>query len=96
MVVQRALGWYAYPWAASNGASFPTMRGALWPSLIQQSRASYWEAFNDAQRRDNEQVEQAVLRRGHGLRPGPVPFGRFGEPGYPADSNYIQSHLLRM
>lgn len=96
LVVQRALGWYALPWAASNVASFPTMRGQNWPTLIQAARASYWEMFNDAQRRDNEQVETSVLNRGKtGLRGGPVPFGRNDTPGFPIDSNYIQSHLIR-
>lgn len=94
LVLQRALGWHAYPWAAANAASFPTMRGAPWPSLIQQARGQFWEAYTTANRRDNDQVEQAVLNRGRGLLQA-VPFGR-PEPGFPIDSNFIQSHLIRM
>lgn len=97
IVLQRALGWYAYPWAMANQASFPTMRGVNWIGLVQTARSGYWEAFKDATRQDNEQVEQAVLARGHGLRAGyAAPFGRTEPGNYPRDANFIQSHLIRM
>lgn len=94
LVVTRALGWYAYPFAQSNISNFPTFKNAAWVSLIATARAQFNELLLDAKRMDNEQQLQDVWNRGHGLRVG-KPFGRFGDVSYPVDSNFLQSHLIR-
>lgn len=94
LVVTRALGWYAYPFAQANVSNFPTFKGANWPSMILQARAQFSEVLLDTKRNDNESQLQDVTSRGHGLRTG-RPFGRFGDMSYPIDSDFIQSHLLR-
>jgi len=95
LVVTRALGWYAYPFAQANVSNFPTFKGAQWPSLIIQARSQFMELLLDAKRNDNEQELQDVSARGHGLRVG-VPFGRFGDmASLVIDANFLQSHLIR-
>lgn len=94
LVVTRALGWYAYPFAQANISNFPTFKNAAWVSLIADAKMMFRELLMDAKRNDNEQQLQDVWNRGHGLRTG-KPFGRFGDMGYPVDSNFMQSHLIR-
>ncbi len=96
LIVQRVLYEHGYPFAASNVANFPSFRGAAWTLLITNARASYRKELLDQKRNDQEvQLQSTDLwSRGHGLR-SPVPFGRFDTPGYPIDSAFLQSHLIR-
>ena len=96
LLVQRALYKHAYPFAASNVANFPSFRGAAWTMLIATARAAYRDELLSQKRNDQEvQLQSTDLwNRGHGLR-SPTPFGRFDTPGYPIDSNFLQSHLIR-
>lgn len=96
LIMQRVLYEHGYPFAASNVANFPSFRGAAWTLLITNARASYRKELLDTKRNDMEvQLQSTDLwSRGHGLRT-PVPFGRFDTPGYPIDSAFLQSHLIR-
>lgn len=94
MIVHRALGWHAYPFAAANVANFPQLKNANWLNLITDAKRDYTQDLVDAKRNDNDLQLQDVWARGHGLRAG-TPFGRFGDPPYPIDSNFLQSHLVR-
>ncbi len=93
LLIQRALGWHSYQWAQANIAHFPTLKGPNYALLIQSARSYYQSELVDAKRNDNETQLQDVWRRGVGLRDGYTAVGmRFG---YPIDSNFIQSHLVR-
>lgn len=96
LVLQRALGWYAYPFLAANVANFPTFRGVNVQLLIAGARTMYNDKLLDAKRNDNESALQDVWNTGHGLRDGGR-FGRFKDDDqtYPIDSNFLQSHLIR-
>lgn len=94
LVIARALGWYAYPWAGANAANFPTLRGMNFTALISSSRATFQEIYTSTVRQDDEVALQTVLKVGHGLRVG-VPFGRAGDMPIVGDANYLQSHLVR-
>lgn len=94
LVMARALGWYAYPWAGTNAANFPTLRGMNFATLISSSRATFQEIYTSTARQDDEIAMQSVLKIGHGLRV-TRPFGRGGDLPLVADSNYLQSHLVR-
>lgn len=94
LVLTRALGWYAYPFAKANVANFPTFKSADWTTLIATAYKQFTELLIDAKRNDNEQELQDVWSRGHGLRQN-RPYGRFGDLGFPIDSDFLQSHLIR-
>lgn len=89
LIMQRALGWHAYPFAKANAANFPTFKGVNWTDLVTLARASYAEQLVDAKRQDEEAAPQQVWNRGHGLR---TTSGQFP---FPIDANYLQSHLVR-
>lgn len=94
LVIARALGWHAYPFAQANVSNFPTFKNAAWVNLIAMARQNFAELLLDAKRNDNASQLQDVWNRGHGLRTF-KPFGRFGDMAYPIDSNFLQSHLIR-
>lgn len=94
LVIQRALANHAYPFAKANVANFPTFKGANWTELILTASKNVIELLLDAKRNDDAQQLQTVWSRGHGLRAG-RPFGRYAEPEYVVDSNYLQAHLVR-
>ena len=94
LILARTKADYAYPFAAANVANFPTFKGANWTLLITEAKNQYKENLIDAKRIDDEQALQTVWNRGHGLR---VPRGGFKDSGqFPIDSNFIQSHLVRI
>lgn len=94
LILARAKYDYAYPFAAVNVGNFPTFKGVNWALLIAQAKKSYDDGILDAKRVDDEQALQTVYTRGHGLR---VPRGGFKDAGqFPIDSDYIQSHLVRL
>jgi len=96
LIIQRALYAHAYPFAAANAANFPSFINRNWLSLILAAKAEYRTELLDAKKNDQEQQLQStdVWNRGHGLRSA-VPFGRYDVPGYPIDSNFLQSHHIR-
>ena len=96
LLASRSLYAHAYPFAAANVANFPSFRGAAWTLLITNERATYRKELLDLKRNDQEVQLQStdIWNRGHGLR-SPTPFGRFDTPGYPIDSAFLQSHLIR-
>lgn len=94
LVLSRALYAHAYPFAAANVANFPTLKNSNWLSLITTEKAEYRKLLLEAKKIDDEAMLTSVWNRGHGLRTG-LPFGRYGDTGFPIDSNYLQSHLIR-
>lgn len=94
LIVQWALGYYAYPWCRVNAGHFPALAKVNWTSAIQESmeqihgvRGRYVGLLQDAMRQDDNQATQSVWNRGHGLRRAPT-------FPYPVDANFIQSHLV--
>jgi hypothetical protein len=96
LILAKALYAHAYPFAMANVGNFPTMKGARWTELIAFQRAEYQRELLTVKRTDMEQQLQSsdVWNRGYGLRSS-RPFGRYGDLGYPIDSAYLQSHLVR-
>jgi len=95
LIVQRALAWHAYPFAQANAANFPTFKGVNWMQLILDGKASYRDELRDTKRNDEEAAPQQVWNRGHGLR-WSHDGAAGGDSGYPIDSNFLQSHLIRL
>lgn len=94
LIIERALGWHAYPWVAANLGHFPAFKGVAIGNLMLQSKAAYREMLLTAKRQDDEQQLQTVWNRGHGLLHGGRGFK--GMTDYPIDSNFIQSHLVNI
>lgn len=88
LILARAFGWYAYPFAAANVANFPSMKNANWAMLIQEAKKNYRDELRAAKRNDDATGLQTVFNRGHGLR-----WGTASVP-FPVDAAYIQGHLL--
>lgn len=89
LIVQAALGFYAYQFAMANVGHFPAMKGVNWMQLIADAKKTYFLILQDAKRQDDNQVLQSVFNRGHGLRDR-------GGVGFPADANFAQSHLVSL
>ncbi len=87
LIMARAYGWHAYPFAQANVANFPTLKHTNWPTLIAAARAEYKEELQVCKKNDDANALQTVYNRGHGLRSG-------GGLPFPIDAAYIQSHLL--
>lgn len=87
LIVQAALGFYAYPWAMANIGHFPSMTRVNWAQLINDAKKTYLVDLQEAKRQDDNQMTQSIINRGHGLR------DRDAFP-YPVDANFIQSHLV--
>ena len=93
LIIQRALAWYAYPFAQANAANFPSFKGVNWPSLIRDAKAMYADTLHEVSLEDDEAALQSVWSTGHGLRQGVRDFK--GISDFPIDSNFMQSHLVR-
>lgn len=101
LILQCALGFYAYPWCAANPGHFPALaKTNNWMALIQSITRPptrgvpggiYYEMLQDAKRQDDNSMMQSVWNRGHGLRPAS---GDRSGVGYPIDADYIQQHLV--
>lgn len=89
VILNRAYGWYCYPFAMANTANFPTMKGQNWLALIQTAKGQYVETLKRTKMVDDGLALQAVMSRGHGLRSG----SGSGVP-FPIDANFIANHLL--
>ncbi len=87
LILQAALGFYAYPWAMTNQGHFPAMQKVNWMNLIQDAKKTYFSILQEAKRQDDNQMMQSVINRGHGLR------DREAFP-YPVDASFISSHLV--
>lgn len=88
LILQRAFGWYSYPFAAANAANFPGFKNANWLALIATSKGEYKELLTAAKRCDDAEALQSAWNRGHGLR------GGSGSVPFPIDAQFIQSKLL--
>ena len=88
LIVQCALGFYAYPWAMANPGHFPALSRVNWMQLIQDAKKTYFSMMIDAKRQDDNQFTQSVLNRGHGLR------DSGGSYPWPIDAAFLQSHLV--
>lgn len=92
LILTRAYGWYAYPWAAANVGRFPALRGAGWVSLTLDAKKMYFEMLQTAKRADDNAQNSSIISRGHGLR---TYNGAYkGMTAFPIDSAFISSHLL--
>lgn len=87
LIIQCALAFYAYPFAAANVGHFPSFRPANWAYLIADSKRIYQQELIDAKRNDDEVALQTVYNRGHGL----TNRGGVSQPGV-ADAKFWQSH----
>lgn len=93
LILQAALGFYAYPWCMSNPGHFPALLRVNWAQLIVDAKREYFRMLIDAKRQDDNQMMQSVWNRGHGLRDS----GHDGAaPAYPIDADFIQHHLVRL
>lgn len=90
VIVQRALGWHAYPWAMANAGRLPELKGQNWGYLITDAKNAYQgEAgtknnglLNDAKRMDDETFNRSRIYK----RP-----RKRGFPGI-IDSRFFQTH----
>jgi len=94
LIVDYALFHDVYPFIGANVGNFPSFKGVPLGILIETKRREFMDGLQDAKRNDDEAAMQSVLRRGHGLRGRPS--GWKGDADFPIDSNYMQSHLIRM
>jgi len=92
LVIERALGYHAYRWAAENVSRIPQLSKVNYAQLMLESHVNYAKLLLDAKRNDNEQELNDVWYRGHGLVHGVSAFK--GMINFPIDSNFLQSHLL--
>lgn len=94
LILSRALGYEAYPWASAAVGQFPQLKGTNWIALAIQEKDRYRADLLRAKIKDDEQELQSVWNRGHGL----IHSGRFrgmkGMMDFPIDSNFMQSHLI--
>ncbi len=90
LVLSRALGYHAYPFAMANQGHFPAFKGVNWGQLIVGSRATYAELLHTESQNDIDQSHGKVWNRGHGLR------GRYNRSGLILDANYLQAHLVNL
>ena len=94
LIVERALGYHGYRWAAENVGRIPQLKGPNYAQLMLESRNAYEKALVTAKRNDNEQQLQDVSNRGHGLIH--VGGGARGMVNFPIDSNFMQAHLINL
>ena len=95
LIMARAFGYHAYPFAAANVSRFPAMKGANWIALIMDAKKNYKELLLQTKKQDENQELQSVWARGHGLiHRGRFPIGFKGMSDWPIDAAFMQSHLL--
>lgn len=95
LILQYALGHYAYPWAMTNVGHFPAMAKVNWLALIADAKETVYGnrakgrvgLLQEARTQDDNVALQSVINRGHGLR-------RHRPFDYPVDANFVQSHLV--
>lgn len=90
LILQRALTWYAYPFAKANIGHFPAMKSVDWNGLIVTGKQNYQTLLLDAKTQDDETSLKTVYNRGYtGLRR-----NRFGGFSGPIDARFMQSHAI--
>lgn len=94
MIMSRALGYSAYPWAFASQSTFPALKGPSWLALALDEKKHYQELLLTAKRLDNEQELTDVWNRGHGLIHSNGYRGMKGMWDFPIDANFMQSHLI--
>lgn len=87
LILQAALGYYAYPWAMANPGHFPAMKAINWPYLMADAKKTYERMLIDAKRQDDNTMMQSVTNRGHGLRDASA-------FPWPIDAAFLQDHLV--
>lgn len=92
LIMHRANGWYAYPWAQVNVGRFPALRGVGWIAAILDEKKKYFEALQTAKRADDNLQNNSIISRGHGLRSYNGAYK--GMTAFPIDARFVQSHLL--
>lgn len=95
IILTRAIYADVLPFVGANVANFPQFKGVAIATLITAKLNEYNRLMVDLRRNDDEMAMQSVLARGHGLRTGPRGTFKGDSQGYPIDSNYLQSHLVR-
>ena len=90
LILDRAMYKHAYPWAQANAGNFPSMKGVNWGQLALHAQKSYQETLVQVRRTDDDIRCQSILQRGHGLRTNGL------DSRYPADANFLQSHLVNI
>jgi len=95
LIISRALYADVYPFVGANVGNFPSFKSVPLGILIQAKRDEYLRLLQDARRNDDETAMQSVFNRGHGLR-SPRNVFKGDDQGFPVDSNYLQSHLVRI
>lgn len=92
LLLHRARGWSAYPWANANKGNFPSLKGTDWVTAAAAEKAAYDRDLRDAKKNDDEQALQTVWNRGHGLR---APRWNFkGGNALVIDSEWLATHLV--
>lgn len=84
LIVARALGWHAYPWAHANKGRFPALLKTDFVSLITATRQQYALDLNTIRLQDDDLALESVYNRGHwggGRRRG-TGSGLLGDAGY--------------
>lgn len=94
LVMERALGYHGYRWAAENVGRIPELKGPNYAQLMLEARNAYTSLLVAAKREDNEQQLNDIWARGHGLIHGDGRGIFKGMVNYPIDSNFMQSHLI--
>lgn len=94
LIITRALGWHAYPWAAAHIGQFPELKGPNYLALMLETKKDYARLILDAKRDDDDRELLSVWARGHGLVHGVAGFK--GMTNYPIDANFMQSHLVNL
>lgn len=97
LILAKALYAHVYPFVMANLGNFPNLKGTpagTWQALLVTKRVEYRDLLLEAKRTDDEAALQTVWNRGHGLRDGYHDFK--GVSAYPIDSNFLQSHLVRI
>lgn len=81
VLIDTALGHYAYPWAAANVGRYPELKGTNWIALKVDALNTLRKDMSEVMRRDEESVQQywTLLRKTHGLY-------------YPISGSFEQSH----
>ena len=70
LILQRAYGWYTYPWASANQARLPGLGvGKInWTTMTLEAKKAYQAEWSRAVMVDEAQYPQRVYNRGYGIR----------------------------
>lgn len=94
LILTRAMYHDVYPYIRANQNNFPAFKGLPLTELSDRQKRDFDDMFMQARRADEEQNNQAVISRGHGLRTSGKNYFK-GDGPLVADANWLQSHLVR-